>query len=392
LKTFTRLFVFALLLGAYPATADDQARLAIGGDQFAAGQLAALTTPVQHDAFAIGSDVTLATTVAGDAHLAGYDVDVSADVTGDVYAAGFSVNVTAGIGGDLSALGNTVTLRSAAPLAGNARLAGAMVTIAAPVGGAALVSARSLTLDTVVSGDLSFYGENLTFGPGARVDGMLDIRAPQQIAVPASVAPADRVRFELLQSPDYVSEAGRTAGDVVGRFWPVFWTIAIWWLLLFAVGAGLIALLPDAVSALRLASQTRPWRNLGLGTLGLAAVLGLVPVVAMTIVGIVLLPIVLLFVIMACSLAYLTGSFLIGLRIAGAFVAVDSNLSQLGVLALALLAAALLGMIPFLGWLITLAIVIFGFGSASIPIMRRWSSGGAARPARQTTKPTGALG
>lgn len=391
MKIFTRLLAFTLLLGSLSTVDAEEARMAIGGDQFAAGQIAAVTTPVAHDAFAFGGDVTLGTTVAGDAHLAGYDVDVTADVSGDLYAGGFSVNVTAGVGGDLSAAANTITLRSTEPVGGNARLAGSTVTLATPVAGAALITAQSLTLDAPITGDFSFYGENITFGPNARVDGALDIRAPRQIVVPASVAGADRVRFELLESPDYVSEAGKTAGTVVGRFWPVFWTMAAWWLLLFVAGAGLIALLPQTITSLQQTAQTRPVRSFALGILALASVLGLVPVAAMTIFGLVLLPFVVMFVVLACSLAYLAGAFLVGLRIAGAFVSLDTNLKQLGVLALALIAAALLGMIPFLGWLITLALVIFGFGTASIPIMRRWSAPDASSLGNKSV-PTGVLG
>ena len=378
MKTLAQLLIFGALLGI-PAAQADEAALTFGGDQFNAGQVTSIAAPVQHDAFAMGSDVTLSAPVSGDAHLAGYDVDVEADVSGDIYAAGFSVNVTSAVGGDLTAMGNTVTVRSATAVTGNVRLAGATVVLSTPVGGSALVTAQSLTLDVPVSGDFSFYGENLTFGPGARVDGVLEIRAPKEIAVPASVASADRVRFELLDSPDYVSEAGKTAGTVVGRFWPVFWTIAAWWLLLFLVGAGLIALLPRAVAALQVASEKRPFRNLGLGILTFAAVLGLVPVVAMTIIGILLLPFVLIFAVIACSLAYLAGAFLIGLRIGSAFVTVDTNLKRLGVLAVSLIAAALVGIIPFVGWLITLGIVIFGFGTASIVTMVRWSARDAAR-------------
>ena len=56
-----------------------------------------------------------------------------------------------------------------------------------------------------------------------------------------------------------------------------------------------------------------------------------------------------------------------------------------------MIAAALLGMIPFLGWLITLALVIFGFGTASIPMMRRWSAQDAS-PLAGKPLPTGVLG
>ncbi|UJW85660.1 hypothetical protein [Devosia sp. SL43] len=380
MKPLHSLLVAGLLFGSYSLAQADEAKLTFGGDQFTAGQVATIAEPVQRDAFVVGNDVTLSGPVLGDAHLAGYDVDVNADVSGDVYAAGFSVSINGAVGSDLTAAANTVTVLTTAPVSGNARLAGATVVLGAPVGGSALISAQSLTLDAVVSGDFSFYGETLTFGPGARVDGILDIRAPKEITVPASVASADRVRFELLDSPDYVSEAGKTAGSVVGRFWPVFWTLAAWWLVLVLVGAGLIALLPKTVSALQVAAENRPFRNLGLGILAFAAILGLVPVLAMTIVGILLVPLVIVFAIVACSLAYLGGAFLIGLRIASAFVTVDTNLKRLGVLAVALIASALVGMIPFVGWLVTLMILFFGFGAATVVTIGRWSAREAAHP------------
>jgi hypothetical protein len=361
MKTFATLMSICLLAGLFPAQAEE-ASLSFGGDQFAAGQVSSIATPVQHDAFVVGNDVTLSGVVSGDAHLAGFNVHASADVTGDLYAAGFSVTGTAGVGGDVTAAGNTVTLRSASPVSGNVRLAGGTVILAAPVAGSALITARDFTLDQTIAGDLSFYGEALTFGPTAKVGGTLSIRAPSQIAVPQSVASPDRVHFEQLNSPDYVSEAGKSAGGVLDRFWPVFLTVVAWWALLFIVGTLCITLLPKTLAGLELASQKRPFRNMGLGILVFATVLGLVPVLAMTVVGILLLPIAILFAVLAASLAYLTGGFLIALRVANAVTPIDTNLKRLGVLAVTLIAVALLGMLPFIGWLLTLVLLVFGFG------------------------------
>ena len=386
MKTLALCLALTAFVAASPAShADDVAQLTFAGDQYAAGKITNIEAPVERDAFAVGNDVTLATTVSGDAHLAGYDVNVGSDVTGDLYAAGFAVNVTGAVGGDLTVLGNAVNIRSAGTVGGNARLAGSSVILAAPVAGSAIVTAHSLTLDTAIAGDFSFYGENLTFGPGARVDGKIEIRAPDAVSVPTSVAPAERVSFEVLDAPDYVSEAGKTAGDVVGRFWPVFWTVVVFWLGLLIIGAGLIALLPGAVAALQSAAERRPFRNLGLGILAFAAVLGLVPVVAMTVVGLLLVPVLLVFAVVASGLAYLVGAFIVGLRVATAFVATNTNIRRLIVLAVSLLAAALLGMIPLVGWFITLGLVIFGFGTATLVMLTRWSGKSARRPSSTRT-------
>jgi hypothetical protein len=47
-------------------------------------------------------------------------------------------------------------------------------------------------------------------------------------------------------------------------------------------------------------------------------------------------------------------------------------------LAVGLIVAALLVMVPFVGWLITLGLVAFGFGVIAAVIMVRWSARDAA--------------
>lgn len=358
----------------------DEVGMSFGGDQYTAGQIVSIKAPVEHDAFAAGRDVSLSAPVSGNAHLAGFNVDAKAAVTGNLYAAGYSVTISGPVGGSLSAAGNTVSLESQAATGGNVRLAGASVAMAAPIQGSALVSARTLTLDGTIAHDLSFYGETMSFGPGAKVNGMLLIQAPKPIDVPASVASSDRVKFTQIGNPDYVSQAGNTAGNVLSGFWPALWAAAIWWLLLLIVGIGFIAAAPRVVAAMATSSATRPFRNFGLGIVGFAAVLGLVPVAAITLVGILLLPFVALFIAVACSLAYLAGVYFVGLRIMSAFASIDSNAKRVAVLAAALVAAGLLGLIPVLGWLISLVLLMFGMGVALVCILDRRVPRGRAEP------------
>jgi len=359
-----------------PALADE-ARLAFGGDQYVAGQTASVTEAATHDVFAAGYDVSLKAPVTGDAHLAGFNVTSDAAVSGDIYAGGSTINLQGSIGGDLTAFGSSIAVRSAAPVAGNVRLAGATVTLSAPIGGSALITAQTLNLDSTIAGDLNFFGDSITFGPGAKVTGKVTIQAPKAITVPESVATADRVTFTPLVAPDYASEAGKTAEHVVRSVWPAVWATGLWWLLLAVVGLVFITLGARFVAALEVAAARRPFRRLGLGLLVFAAVLGLVPVFALTIIGIVLLPFVFIFVFIACALAYLAGTYLVGARIGGALLPLDSNLKRLGVLVVSIIVAGLLGMVPVIGWLVTLLLLVFGFGAFGVVTMARWSAADA---------------
>jgi hypothetical protein len=344
--------------------------------------------PAEHDAFVAGNDVTLAAPVSGNAHLFGMNITSNAPVGGDLYAAGFTVNLGAPVAGSLSAAGNAVSVRVPTSVGGNARLAGASVTLAGPVSGSALVAAQSLTLDSSVAHDLSFHGQTLTFGPGAKVGGILSIQAPYPIAVPASVAAADRVKYQQGPGTDYLSQAGSTAGGIASGFWPQFWAIAFWWVILFLIGAGLIGFAPGMMGAADVASLSRPGQKLLFGALAFAAMLGLVPVLALTVVGLLLLPLLLIFIVVACAVGYVAGVFFAGLRTIGGVAPIDTTPKRLAVLAASLAVAGLLGMVPLAGWLLNVLLLMFGLGLITAEFVDRWfNSGSWARLAHSAAPP-----
>jgi len=358
--------------GVAPLQAEER-HFAFGGDQYVAGQVASFSGEVARDAFAAGYDVT-AQAVSGDAHLAGYNITTQGAIAGNLYAAGSTLTVMAPVGGDVTAIAQTLAVREGGTVAGNLRAAAALVTLAAPVSGSVLVSAQTLKLEGTITGDLSFFGDTLSFGPDARVSGQLLIQAPRQIEVPASVASPDRVTYTALVVPDYATEAGKTAEHVVRSVWPAVWATGLWWVLLMVVGLLFITLANRFVLAMERAATRRPLRNFGLGILAFATLLGLVPVLGLTVAGLVALPFVLMFVAICWALAYVAGTYLVALRVGAALVPIDNNLKRLGVLIAGILVAGLIGMVPILGWLTMLVLTGFGFGAFALLTMLRWSA------------------
>jgi hypothetical protein len=371
---------FALLPAAAAA---DQQNLQFGGDSYAAGDAVTLTQPSPHGAFLAGRDVTLSAPVGANAHLAGMNVRSTTDIGGSLYAAGFSVTIGGTVKGDVTAAGNSIALTTTAPLPGNARLMGQNITIDSEVDGALLVLGQSATLNQAVKGDLSFYGQSLTFGPAARVDGKVLIHAPKSIQVPTTVATADRVAFTQTASGQAPADVARNAASALAGFG--LWAAAVWWLLLFLVGLAFIAFGPGLVGRYEALSGLRPLRRIGLGILAFAALIGLIPVLALTLIGLLLVPVVLLIAVIGWALAYLAGAYLVGYHLTSRVAAVDSRPRRIGVLAISLVLAGLLAMIPFLGWLISLVFVVFGFGVIAALIMTRWSDADRMRIAGPTT-------
>lgn len=356
----------------WPALADQQS-VTFGGDTYAAGQDMTISSPVQRDAFGAGSSVVLAAPVAQDAHLAGLDVQSNSDVGGNLYAFGFSVSIGGTVKGDITAFGNTVSVHTT-ELSGNIRVAAANFTLDGAANGSVLVTAGSATVNAPIKGDLSFFGRTLTFGPNASVAGQVLVHAPASIPVPSSVAPADRVVYAQLTSPEYPTQAGQTAEMVAKGFLVTLWALAVWWVLLVVVGTGFIALIPNLVAKLEMLGAIRPARRFGLGLLALACTVGLVPVAALTVIGLLLIPFVLIVVAITCSLAYIAGAYLIALAIGRRVTTIATTARRIVVLALALVVSGALGTIPFFGWLFGVCVATYGFGVIAALIITSWSA------------------
>jgi hypothetical protein len=142
---------------------------------------------------------------------------------------------------------------------------------------------------------------------------------------------------------------------------------------ILVLGAVLLAFAPRGVAAMRRRATARPWLSLLLGALGLSALMGLVPVSAMTLVGLPLLPVVLLAIVLAWILGYLLGAYAVAMRVAEALGAgaAPPIWLRLVVLALAVVVAAGLNLVPVLGWLANLALILLGIGAMVAALLER---------------------
>src|SRR6056297_2449638 len=178
-----RLLALAVLLWPiWPVTQgfaqDAQDRFEFGGDLYAAGEAPILRGEAAGSLFAAGERVRSEIELDGTAHLAGRAVGVAAPVGGNVYAAGWSVEIEAPVAGDVSAAAYMVEID-------------AEVEIRAPVG-AALLAAERVRLDAEIIGDARIMAEEVDWGPGARIGGVLRL-AEDAAAPPPSVIPPERV-------------------------------------------------------------------------------------------------------------------------------------------------------------------------------------------------------
>lgn len=351
------------------AAAQEEDRALFGGDRYIGGSSVTADEETERDLFMAGERVTIAAPVAGSAHLMGRRLSVDAPVGGNLYAIGYALDLDAAVAGSVSATGAELQLND--EISGNLRASGWEIRLDGPVRGSAILAGGQVTLNAAVDGDLSIATEDLRFGDGASVGGALTIYAddPESVRVPDGVAPAGRVSilqvetFEDTHGDSWTGAGRPSLGARIGSF-------LIGVLIVTGLAVALAALMPDRLAELRERSVEHPGQSLWSGFLSLSTLVGAGFVASLTVIGIILLPAAILLAVLAMLVGYVLGVYVLGGTVWNALGrAAPTDLASKALMALAgAVLAALIGLIPYLGWLFALALGLVGFGA----MVRSW--------------------
>jgi len=372
-----RTILSILLLGlALPVIAEDHAEWRFGGDAYLAGRTVTVSEPVTGDLFLAGDKLAVETEVPGSAHIAGRYISLEARVGQNFYGAGMEIDLDAPIAGSVTIAGDSLSVGE--PVSGNLRATGSRVDLQAPVAGSAFLAGENVEIDAAIGGDLALAAANVDWGDGALVTGEVHIYSddPDAIVVPESVADAARVSFH---------EAGDYDGaGMPGAERPSFFARLRGWLggivVVGVLGTIFAAVAPQALSGLRERALARPVRAGLAGFVGLSALIGSVVLLAMTGLGILLIPVSLLLAVLLGLLGYVVGTYAVGvwaLGIAGRGAPATTADRAIAAFAGAAI-GALVGLVPWLGWLAVMAIFLVGAGALVLRLTRRWAGASAA--------------
>jgi len=361
------LVAISLTLSGAALAQEDEARTWMGDDVFLAGNDIIHHESGADDLFMAGETLRVEAPVSGTAHLAGRLILVESDVGGDVYAAGMDIEIKSSVAGDVTLAGYEVIV--SAPVGGDVRAAGSKVRIDAPVSGTAILSGEIVTLNSIIDGDVAMSAVDMVFGTDSRINGTLTIYDddPDRIDVPETVIPADRVDRRTVEqwSEDGMYVVRPSWGKVIGGF-------IVGTLVVAALATLLVVLAPGPIARLRERALDRPFRALWIGFLALSAMTGSGILFAMTLVGILVLPAVVIATLVLGLIGYVLGTYILGVGIWGAIG--KPMPTEFGSKVIAALigatAAALISLIPLLGWLFMLALVLLGVGALTVNILR----------------------
>jgi cytoskeletal protein CcmA (bactofilin family) len=315
-----------------------------GEDVLVRGSEPNVPDSVPGDVILAGGDVHFSGSAGGDYLGAGGQQMIGGRIHGSLRAAGGEIHVTATVDRNATVAGGHVELDSAAAFARNVYVVGGNLQVKGAVQGSLLAAGGNVFLDGPVGRDVEIAAGEFRLGPHAQIAGNLRYRVS---ASKVHIDPAARV-------------VGTTTALPVRRgpgIFRVLWTLGF-----LVAGAVFVALLPrfagDAAEILPL----RPGQSalFGIGWLILVPIA--ICIALITVIGI---PLGLLLLSIYGVLLYL-GRVAVALWVGRVILGARARAGRQGLILNFLVGGLLLivlGIVPLVGWLVTLLATVLGIGA-----------------------------
>jgi len=331
----------------------------INDDIYAAGGTISIDGNVNGSVIAAGGTITVSGTVSRDVMVAGGTINVTGKVGGSIRAAGGNLTINGPVEQDVVVTGGTVDIASGGTIGRDLVIAGGTATVAAPVARRVTMGAGDLTLRGRVGGDVRGSVDRLRLD-GAQIGGNLDYTSDHSVVLANGASVAGTTTRH--------TPTARGTGAVAGGF--LGWLRGL--IGIFALGVLLLLLLPRFSSRSIDILRAEPWASLGIG----AAILVVTPIVALLVfivgllvggwwLGLLLIPL----WILALAIGYVVSGFLLG-RLIFARLGWGQYHDVLALLG-GLFVLTVVGLVPLIGWLVSLAAFVAGAGAVALVISRR---------------------
>ena len=332
-------------------------------DLYLAGRTLGINATVNADVFAAGQTVTIGGAVANGVTVAGQTVIINANVGHGVRVGGQTVNIGGAIGRDLLAAGNDLVISDTAVIAGDLAFGANTALIRGKVDGNVIGGAEKLVIEGQIGGDVNVQVGTLELTPGATIAGNLTYTGRTEATIPAGTVKGT-VAFTERVDDETKAEVSKGLGALapLALFAGLTWKV-IAYLMAFITGMVLILLARKRMAGSASAIRTDTGPVAGWGALALLATPVAAVVLCVTVVG---LPLGIIALVLWGVLLYLCQlpiGLLLGHLILGRNKPLESKGFMIGSLALGLLILSLLRAIPVIGFFISFATALFGFGA-----------------------------
>ncbi len=366
----TLLMIFtAVPVLAFDARSGTRVTIASGeivdDDLYVAAETITIDGIINGDLWACGSKVIVNGLVKGSVMAIGETININGDVGHAVRVGGKTINISGNVHGDVMVGCSEVNIASTAKIDGDLLFGAENIRIDGLVEGNIKGGGSAVTISNGVKGNVELKVESLTILPAANIEGNLTYTSEEEADIQSGAQIGGATTHKLPEVKEKRAKAfpfslfSGIGGKVTG--------------LLMALIAGLVIILvaPRRLTSIAESIRSKPGPSAGWG----AIILFLTPIAAIivciTIIGIPVGLIALALYGIAIYLAQIPVGLFIGRWIIGHFKEVEGKAIMVGALALGLVILRLLRLIPYLGFFIGLAVILFGLGAVVVSERRR---------------------
>ena len=330
---------------------------------YLAGGSVTVNSLISGDLFTAGGQVIISEDVTDDMAILGGTVTILGDAGGDIRVAGGNIIIAGNVAGDLIVTGGTVTVASGVVIGKDLVMAGGQISFDGEVLGDAQIAGGVATINGHIKGNLkAVIAEKLTLGAGSTVDGNIEYSAKkaEMLDVQDGAVITGEISYEK-------RDATETEKDLKGLKYFILATLGLFLLLklatLIIIGFILAWLFKDFSNSLVRKAIQKPMQMLGKGFVAIVVIPAAAILLLITLFGIPLGIIAILVYSILLTLAGLYSGIVFG-------VWVNNLISKRDKIAITwknilggIFLLALLGFIPFIGWIIALIVFLITLGS-----------------------------
>jgi len=283
-------------------------------------------------------------------------VDVGGE--GDRVVFGQNVTIEAGevVEGSLVVFGGNVVVEEGGRVRGDAVVFGGAVRVAGKIGGNVVAIGGMIRLESSadVGGDVATAGGNVIREKGARVGG--------EVLESFDLESFDIGRFFGPQGPRFTVTPPTRGNRLLSWLWRIVRGV-ITALAVAALGLLVVLLLPEHTRLVSRTVMNSPLPSLGVGVLAAVVFPLLVVLLVITCVGILLTPVVALALVAGALFGWIAIALLIGEKILEALKVTAGDVTPLVAVVVGSLLLSLLSAVPCLGFLLAIAVWLWGLGA-----------------------------
>lgn len=331
----------------------------VSNDAYIIGGSSTITGTVTGDLFAVGGNVLISGNIGADILVAGGNITIISDVADDVRAGGGNIAIQGKVAGDVLVGGGQVSIGGEG-VAGDVIVGAGTLRIDAPVGGNLKVGGGNVYINAPITGNINIEADKVTLGPSAVIIGDMSYKSPKELVKETGAEIRGEVKYAQRASsqPSKAVLAGIFSAWLIGKFLALLISALIIGLVFRRFSKSVITL-----------SHDRPLLEIGRGLLTIIVLPIASVILLVTMLGIPFGVLGLLSLIAITIIACIVAPIILGSFVYGYFSKGDTVVTWKSIL-LGVVIFELLWFIPILGWLIRALILLLAIG---IIVSLKWS-------------------